>query len=788
MTRRSTLLPAAAGSVLATMMALSQAFAHQKWLGPSILAVGVAFGVGWVGRRLDVPGALAPALSLLALVAFTGIVFHAGTTAFGLPTSETMRAIGDSLSQAVRDIRALAAPAEPTDALTLLATTGVFVVAMLVDLVVFRIRRPVAAGLPLLLLFLVPTAMADHAAAWAFVVAAAGYLGLLVAEGRDRARGWGRRLSGIDTLDDVADVSHVARVGRRIGTAAVGVALCVPLALPDVGKGLFTGTGGGPFGRNGGSSQASVINPIVTIKGQLQDDEVRELLTVRTDAPENAYLRLTTLNSFDGAQWNLVQQTAQPDHKVGGKRPIPLPAEVAAVPTTQTRYDVEVGPLSVRWLPLPYVPTVVDIGGDWRWEPTGLAVFSTHGTSHNADFSVVATAPSPTRDQLRKTGELPPGIGDYLAVPEIVPPAAARVLDEVTAGKDNPYDRALALNEFFFATGGFRYDLNYRSKGDVDPVTDFLAQRRGYCEQYAGVMAYLARLAGIPARVVVGFTPGRFDDGRWHVTNKDAHAWPELYFPNAGWVRFEPTPRPGTIRPDYARPAVTPTTPATPTESGAPSATPEPTATRTAGPKGRDEANSGDTSNNPGARGPLGGHSGVSIALLVALLASLLLATPSLVAFLTRRRRRSSAGDHLARTHAAWASFADAAEDAGYALRRSDSPRASARRLVLDAALTGEPADEVLRLARAEERARYARTFDPVDGLDASVRVVRRALRASLPRVGRVRSVVFPVSALRRIAEAARSFGDRVERQRTASARWVWALGRRLRPRRARAA
>jgi transglutaminase-like putative cysteine protease len=77
------------------------------------------------------------------------------------------------------------------------------------------------------------------------------------------------------------------------------------------------------------------------------------------------------------------------------------------------------------------------------------------------------------------------------------------------------------------------------------PLTKFLfASKLGYCQQFAGAMALLLRMGGIPARVAVGFTPGTFDKatGEWQVNDFDAHAWVEAWFPTYGWVRFDPTP------------------------------------------------------------------------------------------------------------------------------------------------------------------------------------------------------------------------------------------------------
>jgi transglutaminase-like putative cysteine protease len=788
--RRSLLLPAAAFAVAGAMTALTQVFVRQSWFGSSLMAIGVAFGAGWVARRLDVPGVLAPAVSLLALVAFLGIVFHPSTTAVGLPTSGTMRAIGESFTLAMRDIRDLAAPAEPTAALRLLATTGVFLVAMLVDIMVFRLDRPVAAGMPLLALFLVPTSMTTHANALAFVVAAIGYLTLLVAEGRDRARSWGRRLTGIDVLDDVADVSHVARVGRRIGTAAVGLALCVPLALPSVGKGIVGGgNGSGWFGAGGGSSTVTVINPIIEIQGRLRDNPRTEVFTYRADRDPD-YLRLTTLDQFDGKQWVLVRQQANSGKRVGKDDPIPPPKELAGVASLPGRYDISVGGLDVRWLPLPYVPSVVDVSGDWRYESSGLAVFSTKKTSRDVTFSVVANRPDPTSAQLRAGGEIPDSIkAAFLDVPEKTPALATKVLNEVTAGKDNPYDKAVALQAFFRETGGFRYDINTPAGNGSDALTSFLQIKIGYCEQFAATMAYLARLAKIPARVVVGFTRGSaLEDGSFVVTNNDAHAWPELYFPKVGWVRFEPTPRDGIQTPGYSVPAGPS---GTPPSVDVPNETPTPNATQSASPtdpnKGAGEANEGldDPTALPvptAASKPFR----VPLLPLAAALALVALVAPSAVAFGTRQRRRARASGDAGRVHAAWAALADAAEDAGLALRAADSPRAAVRRLVAEVPLTGTAAAAAVALGGAEERARYAPvapTTQESAGLDASARAVRRSLLAAQPRWTRVRARAFPPSAVRRIRQGATRSSAAVERTRLMVVARLAGLVRRGRPR-----
>jgi hypothetical protein len=95
----------------------------------------------------------------------------------------------------------------------------------------------------------------------------------------------------------------------------------------------------------------------------------------------------------------------------------------------------------------------------------------------------------------------------------------------------------------FFRTQGFRYSLSpgeYK-KNDLD---QFLFHRRvGFCEHYATSFATLMRLAGIPARVVVGYLGGEYNDlGRFFLVRQaDTHAWCEVWLPDSGWTRVDPT-------------------------------------------------------------------------------------------------------------------------------------------------------------------------------------------------------------------------------------------------------
>ena len=125
---------------------------------------------------------------------------------------------------------------------------------------------------------------------------------------------------------------------------------------------------------------------------------------------------------------------------------------------------------------------------------------------------------------------------------------ASRVTGEPTT----PYAAVLALESWFRQRGGFRYDESPpRAQGP--PLVDFVTRTKaGYCQHYAGAMALMLRMLGIPARVAVGFTSGTLEDGAWIVTDHQAHAWVEVWFHGHGWVPFDPTPGRGTFGGSYS--------------------------------------------------------------------------------------------------------------------------------------------------------------------------------------------------------------------------------------------
>ena len=150
----------------------------------------------------------------------------------------------------------------------------------------------------------------------------------------------------------------------------------------------------------------------------------------------------------------------------------------------------------------------------------------------------IAIAPLETRPG----GERP--ADRYLQLPDL-DPRVKQLTDSLVAGAQNDFDRAWLIQEKLRRSG--RYTDTPPALGDErrSPIEAFiLGELEGHCEYFASAMVAMARTQGLPSRLVNGFAGGVENElgGFIEVTQADAHAWVEIHFEDAGWVRFDPTP------------------------------------------------------------------------------------------------------------------------------------------------------------------------------------------------------------------------------------------------------
>jgi transglutaminase-like putative cysteine protease len=539
------------------MLSLGGVFRTGAWIGPTLLMVAVVALACHGARAARAPRALVPVAGLAALAAALHVYYARSEALLGiLPTEASLRRLASLVEQGANDIERLAAPVTVAPGLTLLTAGGVGLVAVAIDTVAVTLRRAALAGLPLLALYSVPAAAAPEGVSWlAFAVGAGGYLALLLAEARERVGRWGRTLAGNRGRYDGSPLSSV---GRRVGVAAVAVAIVIPPLVPGLSDGILGLGGGSGVGDGDGSSRVTVDNPILNLGEDLNDRAATALLRFTTDAQKPSYLRRVTLDTFQDGQWFPRQLTVKRDQTVEKGMGEP-PGLGVVVPRTAVRTTVEVeSRFNSRWLPLPYAAQQVQVDeGRWLFDVGTWNVYSSDTTTRGRRYTVQSVAINPTPEQLAAaTAQLSPELADFLAVPNDVGPEVAATAREKTSRATNNYERALALQNWLRGKD-FQYSEQAPSASRASAIAAFLQQKSGYCVHFASAMAIMSRQLGIPARVSVGFLPGSADRDRpgWRtVTAKDAHAWPELYFAGIGWVPFEPTPQARTadLAPDYA--------------------------------------------------------------------------------------------------------------------------------------------------------------------------------------------------------------------------------------------
>jgi transglutaminase-like putative cysteine protease len=735
------------------------------WILQAAFLLAVQSGVGAATRRVPLARPLTVAAQALVGLILLTLTFAREQAFVGLiPGPDAFLRFSDLLRQGSDDIARYAIPAPlESDGIRLMLIGGVLIIGLAVDTLAVTFRSAAPAGLPLLALYSVAAGLSDGGADWLwFLVAAAGYLLLLLAEGRERLSQWGRVFGGAARApgEDTGAVAPV-RTGRRIGVVALGVALVVPLALPAMNGGLLDSAGRGVGSGSGGGGTISAVNPLVSLRDSLNVDEDRQVLSLRPQSNadiSNLYLRIVSLDDFDGTTWKPSKRSITAVPKGEFPTPIGLRPDVK-----RTEYETTISAAdwyAQDWLPMPYPPSGVRIDGNWRYEPEGMTLVGDHGqNTRGATYEVKSLDVQPTAEQLASAPAPPAALTrEYTHVPDSLPAVVAETARQVTAGATNPYEKAVALQDYFAVTGGFEYDTQVQVGSGSQAIARFLRDKRGFCVHFSFAMAAMARSLGIPARVAVGFAPGTPQaDGSVSVGLKDAHAWPELYFEGVGWTRFEPTPNRGTV-PSYTIPdasgGILPN-PTLPSQSASTAPSTAPSASDTCTPEQRKQ--DACASESPQAALGASDDGPKWYALLGWALFGLAALAIPLAPMLWRLRTRAvrlgghgrSEADAALDTLAVWQELTDTAWDFGIAPDESQTPRKSAARIVRLGHLDPAAAASVHRVADAVEQVLYAPRPRPTAGLADDVRRVAGGLRSTVSRGTRLRAVVAPRSTVR---------------------------------------
>lgn len=673
------LLSAAAAAALAlACLPASVLFSDSGWVGHALLAILVVCAVGAALRRLPIPLLAVPAAQTAAFAIVTA--YTLGTGSGGV--WERLTGFRDLVAAGAGAVRSTAAPVASSPEFVALVVVAVFLFALALETLAVGLGLAGMSGLVLLAMAAVP--LGFRAGAPALLVLAGPALGWLLLMAADQA-------ARIRALGEPPSAAFVGSALGVLGLAAAGLvcsAVVVATIAPAASTTPWLLGRWGPTGADHNWAGATALDPFVDVRSQLGGRSSREVLRYTSTDGTATYLRLVTLEQFDGGRWSPYEPA--PDWGA----PLIDRDTVGAEPGPTFR--VTVGALDNPYLPIPEQSSALHLStsGDWARDSNTGDVVGSRTLATGQSYRAETVDASPDASSLaRATSQAAPPSGAALDLPAQMPPQVAAMAADVTAGADSSYARAVALQSWFTHTGGFRYSLSVPDPGTRNPLVAFLDDRQGFCQQYATAMAAMARALEIPARVVVGFTGGsKAGDGTFVVTGADAHAWPELWFDDIGWVRFEPTPAAGST-------SVSPPAYSAPEAGSSPSEDPAGRPSASAAPE-QPSASAGPPPDSAVA------GSGSLRALGAAFIAGLIVVGGLLPALIRRRLRRRrlllAAGGDAA---AAWGEVEASAIDAGL-----DWPSAGTVRQQADSLGTAGAAQDVRALAAVVEQHLYSST------------------------------------------------------------------------------
>lgn len=720
-------LAAAEAGVLAlaigTAAGLTRLFTGWTFLGRLLVPLGAAWGIAVALRRVGVRTGAATAIHLFVGALVIAWWFAADTLWLVLPTPGTARALGEQISASFAEFSDLVAPVPASNGFLVVALAVLWVFASFADTASFRYRSPVQAAIPYAAAFVAIGLLARESGRMTSALWFAAGLGTYAVTQR-----------ALSALDERWVAGRGSDGTRSVVVGAAGLAV-VALAVGLVAGPRLPGDESPVLDLRsigGGDGPRTVVSPFVGLRSLLGDRSDDVMFSVRADAP--SYWRLTALEEYDPNREIWISrgtyQRAGDDLAEGRDAPTP-------VQTLDQRVTVE--GLSGPWLPAAFAPSEVDAPTDVGYDARSASIIvADERPERGLQYSVRSEVPRPdgVLDEASRPGGSP-AIDPEFSEPVELAATVQSQLEAVVAPVAAPAQQLLALQDWFRTT--FDYDESVDFTQASDPIAAFLDQRRGFCQQFASTFALMARSLGFPSRVAIGFTQGDVveqdpeagedrdvatDD--YVVRGRHAHAWPEVFLADAGWVAFEPTPQRGDPQAE-GHTGVPPQQAAAPPEqaattTAAPATAPAPPAGAEDAPPLEDLAAGAapdDVSDrdDAGAAGSGGGMAGTTLAATAGALVAVALFAALLRLWRGRAwRRASQRSEHSRVVAGAWRHVERSLETVGVEHRPDETPveLAARARTVLGVDLLDE-------LAQLETRRRYA-AGGP--GADAATRAI----------------------------------------------------------------
>jgi transglutaminase-like putative cysteine protease len=790
----------AAIATLTAAWPISTLLQEPTWLRGTIMLLVVIALSGFGARSVALRGWQVLTVQLVCSVLAAGAIYGGGHLWHGLPTFETLGFAGGLISESVTTAQKFAAPAPTTAGLIFVVGCSLGLVALTVDYLAVTRRSPALAGLPLLTVFLAVVANRGSTLPVVYFLAVAAMWLILVARADGTIlRRWGTTVPVAHTpvpqsLAPLGLDEH-SSMARMAGAVALVAAVAVPLALPHSSPTFLASGLGRSSSAKGNSSQGVGFSQSIDLAQDLKSRSRAPVLQYTTADASPPPLRVAVGASYRpeqgvwlpwGRPWH--SDSGSPDLSTNPKVPDPtglspeIPRKTFVMKVTHNRLDDP-------FLAAPYPLVSATLAGT-RWG-TDSETQSVRVEQRPDSYSASYWQVEPTTTMLRRAPSLADSERNLFDLDlRLDGPYVGRVTDltqQLTAGKTSEYERAMAIQQYLRADGGFTYSLTLAPSGnelngslaDRDALTNFLVTKKGYCVQFATAMVMMSRAAGIPARMALGFLPGTQSKGVWTVIAGDAHAWPELYLNGIGWSRFEPTPTRGAP-PVYAVPKTSPD-PAVNGQAPGTATAPAP------GGSTRKDVGSASTDIGASPRAGLGpssvwrwltnGWGPVLLGTLTGLLGALVVPTAALW---SRRRRLARADTAAEWVEVEWEHLTSSLGDLGIAPAPSRTPQQLHAYYDQEALLESAASQALGRVVQTVERSRYAVSSPPRDQeFAADTRRILRAAAANRAGRDRLKAALWPSSGITQL----RSAKDHLARLIRSPLRHVGGLVRR--PRRA---
>ncbi|PUB30146.1 transglutaminase superfamily protein [Promicromonospora sp. AC04] len=523
------------------------------YLLPTVGGAVVGLGVAWVGAWRRFPAVVVTALAVLAYILFGGALALPHTTIAGVvPTLDTLRELLLGAVQGWKQFITTEAPMRSFPDLGVVPFLLMFVVALIAGTISWRAKHAVWALVPVIVglvgVILLGTLDAALPIVQGLVISIVALLwgAVRVMEARvgthsistEASREATRRLRW-----------YRVRTGATILTAAaLAAGFTAPILMPDQDRMVLRETVVPPFDVH------QFKSPLVAFRHYVKDAREEELFTV-SDLPEGGRVRLATLDRYDGVVFDA-------DGNGGDTGVYTRVGEEIATSSddTPTAIDVTIEGYSGVW-----VPEIGNLTGV-RWSGAN-AQAQTDGTYYNSTTSTAITTAglnrgdtytfntlvpeAPDEDTLKKTRILPADLPETDAA--AMPPGLPAKAMQFTGDETDPATKLFQIRDSLQANGVLSSGLENQAPsrpGHSAERIDTLVQQEdpiGDDEQFAVALALMARQAGIPARVVMGFYPDKdnttYKEGEpWTVLGSDVHAWIEVPFQGYGWVAVDAIP------------------------------------------------------------------------------------------------------------------------------------------------------------------------------------------------------------------------------------------------------